>query len=142
MVNYLSSRNLLHNYFSYRTGARFIHVDLNETACESKIEEFRNGFYATLKAEFVADEKLVKIANCLDDQLKKSLTAEVFLKKIVFENVSLVNKKRNRALRSIDREIGQKAGNAVDECAVDGDSQKVFDAVDLKLANLEIGDPR
>lgn len=129
MTNYLRSQNLL-NKFSFRTGQKFRHIDVNDTECESKIEQFRNVFYATLKAEFEEDDDLADDADCLVDHLKKSHMAEVSLKKMVYENTrKLSMRKRKKALKAIDYAIEKKTEIAVKVCTFNEVFGEVFDAL-------------
>ncbi|CAO1421439.1 unnamed protein product [Diamesa hyperborea] len=107
----------------------------NTEDCESQIKETLGKFYEKTIDEMKSDDDLADKAECIAENLKTLKTAELSLKKSVFENSHISKRKRKKIVKSIERQLEGNIAHAMLICFKDTEIGDLFDEIKNTFAD-------
>lgn len=121
-VDYLKRHNLFEsNHYS---------PSINNTeACNLQIKEVFEKFYGKTIDEFKSDVDLTEKADCIVDHLKTMRSAELSLKRTIFENSNISKRKRKKIVKSIEGQLKGNSEHAILICFKDTEIGDMFDEI-------------
>lgn len=101
----------------------------NTETCNLQIKEVFEKFYGKIVDEFKSDEDLTEKANCIVDHLKTMRSAELSLKRTIFENSNISKRKRKKIVKSIEGQLKGNSEHAILICFKDTEIGDMFDEI-------------